>query len=167
MKAPKIVINILVVLLAIILIPPLFMYSELYLEESKVLTAPTEVVWEQINCLENWEKWDVWHQDTNLVGYYEGPKCGLEAKNIWDMKGTDEGGSQTIVDVREYEYIKTFLDFREMGSAESEFMFEQLEEGTKLTWNFKSDSPYPVMRWMNTLMIGPMVTKAYKDGLNN
>lgn len=167
MKALKIVIIILVVLLAIILIPPLFMSSELYLEESKVLTAPTEVVWEEVYCLENWEEWDVWHQDTNLVGYYEGPPCGLEAKNIWDMKGTDEGGSQTIVDVRKYEYIKTFLDFREMGSAESEFVFEELEEGTKLTWNFKSDSPYPIMRWMNTLMIGPMVSKAYKDGLNN
>lgn len=167
MKALKIVIIILVVLLAIILVPPLFMSSELYLEETKVLTAPTEVVWEQVNCLENWEKWDIWHQDESLVGYYEGPACGKDAKNIWDMKNSDEGGSQIIVESMEYQFIKTFLDFREMGSAESEFMFEQVENGTKLTWNFRSDSPYPIMRWMNTFMIGPMITKAYKDGLNN
>lgn len=167
MKALKIVIIILVVLLAIILIPPLFMPSEVYLEESKVLTAPTEVVWDQVNCLENWEEWDIWHQDSNLVGRYEGPACGKDAKNIWDMKNSDEGGSQIIVESQEYEYIKTFLDFREMGSAESEFMFEAAGNGTKLTWNFKSDSPYPIMRWMNTLMIKPMVAQAYRDGLNN
>jgi len=167
MKALKIVIIILVVLLAIFLIPPLFMSSEMYLEESKVLTAPPEVIWDQVNCLENWEEWDVWHQDTNLVGYYEGPPCGKGAKNIWDMKTSDEGGSQTIVESREYEYIKTFLDFREMGSAESEFFFEEIGVGTKLTWNFKSDSPYPIMRWVNTLLVKPMVTQAYKDGLNN
>lgn len=167
MKALKIVIIILVVLLAIFLIPPLFMPSELYLEESKVLTAPTEVIWDQVNCLENWEEWDVWHQDTNLVGYYEGPTCGKDAKNIWDMKTSDEGGSQVIVETQEYEYIKTFLDFREMGSAESEFFFEKMDEGTKITWNFKSDSQYPIMRWVNTLLVKPMVTQAYKDGLNN
>ncbi len=167
MKALKIVIILLALLLAIFLIPPIFMSSELYLEESKVLTAPKEVVWEQVNCLENWEEWDIWHQDTNLVGFYEGPPCGVDAKNSWDMKNSDEGGSQVIVEMREYEYIKTFLDFREMGTAESEFMFEEVENGTKLTWNFKSASPYPTMRWVNTFLVKPMVTKAYKDGLNN
>ena len=140
MKALKIVIIILVVLLAIFLIPPLFMPSEMYLEETKVLSAPKEIVWDQVNCLENWEEWDIWHKDTSLVGYYEGPACGKDAKNIWDMKNSDDGGSQVIVESREYEYIKTFLDFREMGTAESEFMFETVEDGTKVTWNFKSDS---------------------------
>ena len=167
MKALKIVIFILVVLLAIFLIPPLFMSSELYLEESKVLTAPTEVIWDQVNCLENWEQWDYWHKDTNLVGYYEGPACGKDAKNIWDMKNSDEGGSQVIVESREHEYIKTFIDFGEMGSAESELIFETVEDGTQITWNFRSDSPYPIMRWINTFMVKPMVSKAYSDGLEN
>ena len=83
------------------------------------------------------------------------------------MKNSDDGGSQVIVESREYEYIKTFLDFREMGTAESEFMFETVEDGTKVTWNFKSDSPYPTMRWVNTFLVKPMVTKAYADGLIN
>ena len=167
MKALKIVIVALVVLIAIILIPPLFMPSELYVEKSKVLSAPAEVIWDQVNCLENWEKWDIWHKDTNLTGYYEGPACGKDAKNTWDMKSSDEGGSQTIVESRDYEYIKTFLDFREMWSAESEFMFETVDEGTKITWNFRSDSPYPFMRWVNALIVKPMISKAYSEGLAN
>jgi effector-binding domain-containing protein len=168
MKALKIVIIILVVLIAIILIPPLFMPSELYIEESKVMTAQPEVIWDEVNCLENWEAWDVWHQDTNLVGYYEGPPCGKDAKNIWEMKNREgEGGSQTIIETREYEYIKTFLDFREMGSADAEFMMEPVEGGTKVTWNFRSDASYPIGRLINALFFKNMISKAYSDGLNN
>lgn len=167
MKALKIVIIILVVLLAIFLVPPLFMPGELFVEHSRVLKAQPEVIWDQVNCLENWEKWDTWHQDTNMTGSYSGPACGVDAKNSWTYKNTDDGGSQTIIESREYEYIKTFLDFQEMGSAESEFFFEKVEDGTKITWNLKGNGSYPVMRWINTLLVKPGVDKAYSEGLEN
>ncbi|MCD4684277.1 MAG: GyrI-like domain-containing protein [Bacteroidales bacterium] len=167
MKALKIVIIILVVLIAIILIPPLFMPSQMFVERSAVLKAQPEVIWDQVNCLGNWEKWDVWHQDTNLVGTYEGQECGEGAKNIWNYKDREEGGSQTIVKVRKYEYIKTLLDFQEMGTADAEMMLEKVEEGTKVTWNLRSDSPYPLMRWVHTLMVAPNVKKSYDEGLVN
>jgi effector-binding domain-containing protein len=167
MKALKIVIIIFVVLLGIILVPPLFMPGELQVEKSNVLTASPEVIWDQVNCLENWEKWDVWHQDTNMVGHYEGPVCGEGAKNIWEYTNMEGGGTQTIIETREYEYIKTFLDFGEMGTADAEMWFEKTSEGTKVTWNFRSPSPYPIGRWISTLMIKPELENAYTTGLNN
>lgn len=167
MKALKIVIIILVVLIAIILIPPLFMSSEMYVERTAVLKAQPEVIWDQVNCLENWENWDVWHQDTNMTGTYEGAKCGVGAKNTWTYRDRDEGGSQSIVEVREYEYVKTFLDFQAMGTADAEMMLKKVEEGTEVTWNIRSDSPYPLMRWVHTLMVAPGVGKSYEDGLAN
>ncbi|MEZ5198874.1 MAG: GyrI-like domain-containing protein [Bacteroidales bacterium] len=167
MKTLKIVIIILVVILGIILIPPLFMPSELFIERSKVLTAQPEVIWDQVNCLDNWEQWDVWHQDSNMTGYYEGPQCGVGSRNIWTYKNTDDGGSQTITEAKEFAYIKTFLDFQKMGSADAELFFEKVPEGTKVTWNLRSDSPYPIMRWISTLMIKPGVVEAYETGLNN
>lgn len=167
MKVLKIVIIILVVIIGIVLIPPLFMPSQLNIERSKVLTAQPEAIWDQVNCLENWEHWDVWHQDTNMTGYYEGPACGVGAKNIWTYNNTDDGGSQTIMESREYEYLKTFLDFQKMGTAESEMFLEKVDGGTKVTWTLVSDAPYPVMRWINTLMVAPGVTKSYDEGLAN
>lgn len=167
MKALKIVIIILVVIVAIILIPPLFMPSQLNIEISRVIKAQPEVVWDQVNCLENWEQWDLWHQDTNMVGHYEGPACGVGAKNVWTYKNMDDGGSQTIVESREYEYLKTFLDFQKMGTAESEMFIEKTDEGTKVTWTLVSDASYPVMRWINALMVAPGVKKAYTEGLAN
>ena len=167
MKALKIIVIILVVILAIVLIPPLFMPSEMYIEETQTLTAQPEVVWEQVNCLENWEAWDLWHQDTNIVGHYEGPACGEGAKNVWTYKNRDDGGSQTIVESRPYEYIRTLLDFQQMGTAQSEFFFEPVDEGTKVTWNLRSEGGYPIMRWVNTLLVKPGVTKSYKEGLAN
>jgi len=153
--------------LAIIFIPPLFMPSQMFVEQSLVLKAQPEVIWDQVNCLENWEEWDVWHQDTNMVGKYEGPECGVGAKNSWTYKNIDDGGSQTIVESREYEYIKTFLDFQKMGTAKSEFFLEEVEDGTKVTWNLKSESPYPIGRWITTVMVKPGVLAAYEEGLIN
>ncbi len=167
MKALKIIIIIFVVLLGIILIPPLFMPSELHVQKSKVLTASPEIIWDQVNCLENWEKWDVWHKDTNMKGYYEGPVCGEGAKNIWDYTNMEGGGSQTIMETREFEYIKSFLDFREMGTADAEMWFEKVEGGTKVTWNFKSENSYPIKRWISKLMIEPKLNNAYETGLEN
>lgn len=167
MKVLKIVIIILVVIIAIILIPPLFMPSQLNIERSKVLTAQPEVIWDQVNCLENWEHWDVWHQDTNMTGYYEGPACGEGAKNIWTYNNTDDGGSQTIMASRDNEYLKTFLDFQKMGTAESEMFLERTDAGTKVTWTLVSDAPYPVTRWINALMVAPGVTQSYDEGLEN
>lgn len=167
MKALKIVIIILVVIVAIIMVPPLFMPAKLNVEISRVLEAQPEVIWDQVNCLENWEQWDLWHQDSNMVGKYEGPACGEGAKNTWTYKNTDDGGSQTIVEAKEYEYIKTFLDFQKMGTAEAEMFLEKVDDGTKVTWTLVSDSPYPIMRWVNTLLVGPGVTDAYTDGLAN
>lgn len=167
MKALKIVIIIFVVILGIILIPPLFMPSELHVEKSKVMTAPPEIIWDQVNCLENWEKWDLWHQDTNMTGHYEGPVCGEGAKNVWEYVNMDGGGSQTIMEAREFEYIKTFLDFQGMGTADAEMWFEKVENGTKVTWNFKSDNGYPIERWISALMLGPEINKAYQTGLDN
>lgn len=156
-----------VVIIGIILIPPLFMPSELNIEISRVVKAQPEVVWDQVNCLENWEKWDLWHQDTNMTGFYEGPACGVGAKNTWTYKNTDDGGSQTIIESRDYEYIKTLLDFKEMGTAESEIFFEKTEEGTKITWTLVSGGAYPIMRWINALMVAPGVKESYTEGLAN
>ncbi|MCB2219158.1 MAG: GyrI-like domain-containing protein [Bacteroidetes bacterium] len=167
MKALKIVIIIFVVILGIILIPPLFMPSEMYVEKTHVMKAQPEVIWDQIICLEKWEAWDVWHQDSNIVGHYEGPACGVGAKNVWTYTNMDNGGSQAIVEAREFEYIKTLLDFQEMGTADAEFFLEETEEGTKVTWNIRSDSPYPIGRWINTLLIKPNVSEAYEKGLQN
>jgi effector-binding domain-containing protein len=165
MKALKIVTIILVVILAIFLVPPLFMAGETKVEKTLVLKASPEVIWYQVNCLKNWEAWDVWHQDTTMTGYYEGPECGVGAKNVWKYKNSDDGGTQTIVESREFEYIKTVLDFGPMGKAETEFMMEPVDEGTKVTWNFVSPAAYPIVRWISVMMIKPEVEKSYEQGL--
>ncbi len=167
MKALKIIIIILVVILGIILIPPLFMPSEMFVEKTRVMKAQPEVIWDQVICLEKWEQWDIWHQDSNIVGTYEGPECGVGAKNVWTYTNMDNGGSQTIVAAEPFSYIKTELDFQGMGTADAEFFLEKVDEGTKVTWNIRSPSPYPIMRWMNTVLIRPGVSKAYEEGLIN
>jgi effector-binding domain-containing protein len=77
------------------------------------------------------------------------------------------GGSQTIMATREFEYIKTFLDFQGMGTADAEIWFERVENGTRITWNFESVNGYPIERWISTLILKPELNKAYETGLEN
>ncbi|MBM3437144.1 MAG: hypothetical protein FJY07_13120 [Bacteroidetes bacterium] len=162
MKALKIIIIVLVVILAIILIPPLFMAGEANIEKSLVMKAQPEVIFEQVNCLRNWSSWSPWNEYA-VNERFEGPECGVGAKSLWD----DEGGtsSQTIVEATENVFIKTELLFMGTEIVWSTWSFEPVEEGTKVTWTFKSEAKYPVGRWITSMLIVPEVGKSYEKGL--
>src|SRR5688500_2478865 len=51
---------------------------------STVIKAPAQYPYEQVNTLNNWEKWSPWHQmDTAMTLSYEGPESGAGAKYSW------------------------------------------------------------------------------------
>lgn len=153
---------VLVVILAIILIPPLFMAGEANIERSLVMTAQPEVVYEQVACLKNWKEWSPWVEYT-VNERFEGPECGVGAKSLWD----DESGtsSQTIVEATENEFLITELLFMGAETVWSTWRFEPAEEGTKVTWSFKGEAKYPIGRWVTNMLIVPELTKSYEKGL--
>jgi len=167
MKALKILSIILIVLIAIVIVPTFFMSSDMLVEQTREMKAAPQVIWDQFNCLENWENWDEWHQDTNLVGTYSGPACGVGATNTWTYKNNMDGGSQTIIESTPHSYIKTKLDFGKMGVAESEIFLEAKGEGTLVKWNLKTSGAGIILKWMNVLMIKPSVRDSYSKGLEN
>jgi effector-binding domain-containing protein len=162
MKAVKIIVIVLVVILAIVLIPPIFMKGDVKIERSLVMKAQPEVIFEQVNCLQNWKSWNPWGEYA-VNERFEGPECGVGAKSMWDDEGSTS--SQTITESAEYEYIKTELLFMGTETVWTSFKFEPLTEGTKVTWDFKADARYPIGRWISTLFIVPEVGKSYEKGL--
>jgi effector-binding domain-containing protein len=163
MKALKIVFWIVGLLVAIVLIPPLFMPKNVQLEKSLVMDAPPEVIFDQVNCFENWEPWTPWAEVAiNVV--YEGPSCGEGATMRWD-DGNGQS-SQIITESIEYELIRTELQFMEQGAVWSDWTFEETAEGTLVTWGLRGDANYPFGRWINVLFITPAVGKSYVQGLN-
>jgi effector-binding domain-containing protein len=162
MKALKIILWIVGILIVLVLIPPLFMSGKMHVQKSLVMAAEPEVIFEQVNCFPNWTPWTPW-ADAAVNVTYEGPACGQGSIMLWD----DGGGksSQTILESTENELIRTELNFMEQDVVWSDWTFEKTDTGTLVTWKLTGDAPYPIGRWVNVLFVGPEVGKRYVQGL--
>jgi len=165
MKAIKVIGIILLILIVLILVIALFLPKDLTVERTVMIKAADKVVFEQVNCMRNWEKWSPW-QDSLMTNSYEGPECGVGAKQIWEHK-TMGGGSQTITESTEGKTLKTELDFGKMGKATSSWLFEQAGDSTRVTWGFREPMNYPIGRWASILFVKGVMVKSYDLGLSN
>lgn len=157
----------LVGIIAILLIIGLTQPSDVSLERSLVINAPVEMVYDQVNNLYNWEKWSPWHKiDPNMGITYTKGGIGEGASYSWTSDHKNVGnGTLTISDAKEFEYIKTLMDFGEQGDGTADFKFEQIEKGTKVSWDMHTNvGKNPFMRLMG-IMIKKSIGEAYDRGL--
>lgn len=126
----------LLIIIGLIVVVSLFLPSQLIVERSISINAPTEIVFEQINTLKNWNNWSPWYKlDTAVVQTYFGGEKGKNAGYTWDSKNSDVGkGKLTIVESAPYDSIVTALDFMEQGTAFGGFKFKKEGEATIVTW---------------------------------
>ena len=167
MKAMKyILIGLGVVVLAFLSVN-IFAPGKMQVEKSIVINASASAVYDQISDFRNWKKWDPWQQaDPNLIGEYGNGGKGRGA--TWTWKSESQGnGKQEIIEVRENEYMKTSLNFDGWdGTNYSEFILEDSDNGTKVTWTMDgAENPF-LFKFMNLIM-EPMVGGNYVLGLNN
>lgn len=145
----------------------LFLPSKVHVERSKVIDAPRNTVYNVVLDLHTWSDWDSWSQmDSNMVVTYEGDpsQVGMVRKWTSDVVGT---GSMTITDKEDGEEIEHALDFGENGKANSSFVFEDVEGGTKVTWAFDTDlGMNPMWRIFGLFMDG-QVGKDFESGLKD
>jgi hypothetical protein len=158
----KILLWIVIVLAAIIFIGALFLPSKIEVQVSKEMNAKNEVIFDHVNNLKANKLWSPWEEVSEIK--YGDPYQGKGATMTWmDEMG---GGKQTITESKPFSLIKTELDFGEQGIAKANLLFEKNKQGTKVTWTFESEAPYPIGRWFSALMIKPMIKKSYMIGLN-
>lgn len=143
--------------------------SATHVERSIVIGTPAEIIFNQINNLQHWEKWSPWHKiDPQIQFIYEGPESGIGAKSSWSSKERRIGkGSLVITESVPYKYIKTHINFMEKGIASGTYKLEEVAQGTKLTWSMDSDMGMnPVGKYLSLLMDN-MIGPAFERGLNN
>ena len=159
----------LLIVIALILVIGIFLPSNVSLERSVVMKSPPSIVFDQVNILKNWEQWSPWQKaDTLIKVTYNEIPAGLGASYTWTSPNKNTGtGTLTISKVIPNELIVTTLDFKDRGVGESGYKFEQLPEGTKVTWYFKSDvggNPFvKVMMAASKNMMGEMFTQGLND----
>ena len=134
-----------------------------------VIDAPAADVFAVVNRLDRMNEWSPWHErdpDANYV--YEGPEGGVGQKVTWSSENDQVGsGTQEIIQSIEDQFVRTALDFGEMGTGTA--AFELIPEGdtTKVVWSLQADMGVnPINRYFG-LMMDKWVGADYERGLAN
>lgn len=145
----------------------MFLPASVHVERSLVIPASRKVVFNQVNDLRNWKHWSPWYQmDPDMQVTYRGFLRGEGASYSWKSDKVGNG-TLTITESHPYQYIATQLDFVKKGQATGFYRFEQVADGTRLTWGFETDvSNNPIEKYVG-LMIDRMVGDDFEKGLQN
>jgi len=126
-----------VVALAAFAVYAYFQPEDFKFERSKVINAPADVVFGQVNDFHKWEAWSPWAKlDPNSTAEFEGQASGTGAIFKWAGNSKVGKGKMTIVESKPNELIRIKLDFIEPMEATSEtvFTFKPKNPGTETTW---------------------------------
>ncbi len=147
MKALKKIVLALILVIAIALIAAAFVSKEIIYEKSIAVNAPIEIAWENVNSLEDLDKWSPWNDiDPNMEKDMTGTDGEIGATASWDSTVEDVGkGSQTIAKIEAPTLFETDLKFYTPYESEAKgyVKLTKENEGTNITWGFYSEVPYP------------------------
>ena len=154
-------------LIVLLVIVGFLLPGQLEVSRSIVVNAPAEYAFEEVNGLENWNKWSYWNQlDTTMAITYGEKRQGAGAFYSWASSEMGNG-KLSITESVPFKSIKADLDFMENGTAKAWYDFEPEGEGTKVTMNFSSDfGMNPIARWFSVLVMKGEMDHAFEHNLN-
>jgi len=134
-------------IIVLVLVVALFVSKDMVYEKSISIDAPIETVWENTNSLADMDKWNPWDEkDPTMVKGFSGVDGTIGAMQSWDSEVKEVGkGQQTIARIEAPSLFETELVFYTPYESEA-IGYVKLEvegEGTKATWGFQSEMPYP------------------------
>lgn len=136
-------------------------------ERSMVMNASPSTIYNTVADFKTWSQWSPWEgQDSTMVTTYEGADSGEGAVMKWTSQSMG-GGRQEIVKAVSGELIETKLNFDNFpGENKANWHFEEVEEGTKVTWTMDGAELGFFTRGFILLFDGVgALEKSYDDGL--
>lgn len=170
MKILKKIFLFIVGFIALALIAAIFIDGNISYEKSININAPVDSVWKNINSLAAMDKWSPWvDKDPAMKRTNSGTDGTVGAKFCWVSDKKDVGkGCQTIAKLTPNTRIDTDLEFDNGYKSEAKAYVQLTPNGTgtKATWGFTSEMPYP-WRIMKLFMnMDKMLDPDYTLGLN-
>ncbi|MGI8892091.1 MAG: SRPBCC family protein [Bacteroidia bacterium] len=168
MKTLKILLGILAVLVIAILIMAAIAPTSTTVQRSITINAPSEIVMEEVNSLEQMQNWSPWAEmDPNMIVSYEGNLGSVGSVSKWKGNKDVGSGEQTITNITENR-IETQLKFYEPWESTADAFIQLNPEGdaTQVTWSFTSPAPFPWNAMMLFMNMDEMLGKDFEKGLN-
>lgn len=165
-KFLKILAVIIAMLLVYCIIAMLFFDSKCHNEQSILINAPKEKVWEKVNSTKAINLWNPWMKyDPNITITYRGTSG--EIGDAYHWKGNDDvgEGEQEITAIVPMEKVSTKMHFIKPmeDTATSDVILTTENGGTKVTWtiDFEINTYFkpmkPCMNWQ--------MNKSFSEGL--
>lgn len=158
----------LLVLIMLLAIAAMFLApKKLTLAESTTVDAPPTLVYNLVNDFKKWETWSPWEDlDPNVVNSYSEKSSGVGARRSWKGNKNVGEGTQKIIATEIGKSIDTELEFNGFdGVSKSNWLFEEDNGKTKVTWDFNGAETGLVFRPFNWIMKGAL-KKNYALGLS-
>ncbi|SKB66052.1 effector-binding domain-containing protein [Salegentibacter holothuriorum] len=142
------------------------------IEETKVITAPVEMVFQEVNELKNWENWEPWSTATNdMIIEYGAKTSGDSASYSWKSESAGNGEIKTI-SAKPFSEIEQELIFKTpFGESTSQtyWEFNEIKNGTEVTWGIKGHQSFmeKLAFIFQEQSITEMMRPKFQEGLNN
>ena len=167
MKALKVILIIVGLLVAAILIVPLFTPSPAEVSVETTIALEPSDLFPNVASFVGRELWDPWLAQDSTADAKIGPKPDYVG-STYSWKGEKVGtGRMEVISVKENEYIESNLWF---GNVETpslvEWTFEPVDGGTRVVWSFSQETTYPIGRL--AMMFGKgFLKRSFELGLAN
>jgi len=165
-KFLKIVGVILAIFIAYCVIAMLVVDNKAHNEQSIVINAPKENVWQNVNSMKAFNTWNPWMKmDPKLVVTYKG--ASGEVGDGYHWKGNDDvgEGEQEITAIVPNDKVATKMHFTEPmnDTATSDLLLATEGAGTKVTWtiDYEIETVFKPMKPMMTWQMN----KSFSEGL--
>lgn len=135
---------------------------------SKVIKAPVNVIFNNVNDYRNWEAWGPWMEDdSTIVVKYDEQTSGVGASYSWTSK--DGPGRMETVSVTKNKSIEQIIQFGDYEPTDVYWNFEEVPEGTKVSWGMKSDETPFIFKFFAAISGGmdKMFGEMEERGLEN
>lgn len=172
MKILKRIGIVLLLLIALLLIIPLFLKKDYAVEKEITINCSTEVVFDYIKLLKNQDNYSVWAtMDPDMKKTYKGTDGTVGFVSAWESKDDNVGtGEQEIKKIEEGKRIDFELRFKKPFEAtDAAYMITEslAENQTKVKWGFKGRMNYPMNIMMLFMDMEEMLGKDLETGLKN
>ena len=155
------------ILVALVLIIPLFLPSTIEISsEKEILVSPAQVFHNAASYTDR-NKWDPWLEtEPDAAFSIESRPDYTGSEYTWNGKKI-KAGRMVVDSVVFGKYIASLIYFGDdTRPSLVEWMIDQTEEGAMITWRFTADGAYPVERLMLNLFKGQM-RSSFEKGLAN
>tara|TARA_R110001583_G_scaffold8413_7_gene40223 strand:- start:7970 stop:8998 length:1029 start_codon:yes stop_codon:yes gene_type:complete len=139
--------------------------SKYDIKQTRIIKAPAEVIFNNINDFKNWQHWNPWFElDSTIVASYPDDTSGVGASYTWT--GKDGSGTMRTISLIPNKEIIQQIDFGAGSTPEVYWDITTTETGNAVTWGMRGNRSFgEKIYWLTQGGIEKNMIPMYHRGL--